>query len=93
MDAGSRLEPGAGNDERIHKGPLDAVKHRRLVPLVDDADRHQQHAGPEVQLPVTQKIQVGLLQLELAAFLESFDKGVLEFQLTDEADPVAKNGG
>ena len=93
MDAGADLEPRRRDDHRVDERPLDAVVDRRLVPLVDDADRHQQHAGADVERARQQEVDVGLLELELAGFLEALDEGVLELQLADEADAIGENGG
>ena len=37
-----------------------------------------------------QEVHVGLLELELARFLEPFDERVLELELADEADASAR---
>ena len=37
-----------------------------------------------------QEVDVGLFQLQLAAFLEALDERVLELELADEADPSAR---
>ena len=78
------------NDHRVDERPLDAVVDRRLVALVDDADRHQHHAGAHVEPPREQEIDVRLFELELAAFLEPFDERVLQLQLADEPDAIAE---
>lgn len=83
-----RLEPRGWNDHRFDQRSLDAVEHRRLVPLVDDADRHEQHASPDVKAARQQEVEVGLLQFEFAGLLEPSDQCVLQFQLADEADTV-----
>ena len=63
------------------------------MPLIDDPDRHQQHAGPEVEAARDQEVEIGLLELELAGFLQSFDEGVLQFELADKADAVREPVG
>ena len=42
--------------------------------------------GADVERAIEQEIDVGLLELELAGFLEPFDERVLELQLADEPD-------
>ena len=44
VDAGADIEPRRGDDDGVDERALDAVEDRRLVPLVDDPDRDQQHA-------------------------------------------------
>ena len=78
------------NDERVDERPLHAVVDRRLVALVDDADRHQHHARPHVEPPREQEVDVGLFELELAGFLESLDQRVFQLQLADEPDAIAE---
>ena len=75
-----------GNDDRVDERPLDAVEDRRLVALVDDADRHEQHARADVEAARQQEVEVGLLELELARLFEALDERVLELELADEAD-------
>ena len=88
VHAGTRLEPGTRHDDGVDERPLDAVIHRRLVPLIDDADRHQEHPGAEVQLAGDEKVDVGLFELELPCLFEPLDKGMLQLELGDEPDPV-----
>ena len=64
--------------------------HRRLVPLVDDTDRHQEHAGAEVHGARDEEIDIGLFQLDLARRLEPLDKRVLELQLRHKPDPIGE---
>ena len=61
--------------------------------LVDDADRHQQHPGSEVEAARDQEVEIGLFELELAGFLQALDEGVLQFELADEADAVREPVG
>ena len=93
VHAGADLEPRGRDDHRVDQRPLDAVEDRRFVPLVDDADRHQQHAGPDVEAAREQEVEIGLLELELAGLLESLDEGVLQLELADEADAVGEPVG
>ena len=58
--------------------------------LVDDADRHQQHAGADVEAARQQEVHVRLFQFELAGFFEAFDQGVFELDLAHEADAIAE---
>ena len=67
------------------------MKHRRLVALVDDAHRHEQLAGADVEPPVDQEVEVGLFELELAFVFTAFDNRVLELQLRDEPNPVRES--
>ncbi|MEO5819601.1 MAG: hypothetical protein ABIT71_03790 [Vicinamibacteraceae bacterium] len=90
MDAGADLEPRRRHDQGVDERALDAVVDRRLVAFVEDADRHQQHAGPDVEAPGEQEVDVRLFQLEFAALLEPLDESVLELQLTDEPDARRK---
>ena len=86
MDAGADVEPRGRNDDGIDERPLDAVEDRRLVPLVDDADRHQHHARAQVEPARQQEVDVGLLELQLAALFEPFDERVLQLELADEPE-------
>jgi hypothetical protein len=81
----SGIEPRGRHDHRVDERALDAVEHRRFVALVDDADRHEQHPGAEVQSGVNEEVQIRLLQLKLAALFQPFDDGMFELELTDEA--------
>ena len=90
MHAGADLEPGGRDDDRVDERALDAVVDGRLVALVDDADRHQHHARAHVEAAREQEVDVGLLELQLAGFLEPFDQRVLQLQLADESDAVAE---
>ena len=54
--------------------------------LVDDAHGHEQHPRAHVEPARDQKVEIGLLDLELAALLEPLDHGVLDLDLTDEAE-------
>ena len=87
---GADLEPRSRDDDRIDERPFDAVVGGRLVPLVDDADRHEQHAGAHVEAARQQEVEICLLQLELAGLLEPFDERVLELELADESNAVAE---
>ena len=93
MDAGADFEPGRRDDHGVDERPLDTVVDRRLVALVEDADRHQQHAGAHVEAAGQQEVDIRLFELELAAFLEPLDEGVLQLELTDEADVRARTRG
>ncbi len=90
VNPGARLEPRRRHDDGVDERPLDAVEHRRLVTLVDDADRDEQHPGAEVQRRAHEEIEIRLLELELAALLEAFDDRVLELELADEPQPIGK---
>ena len=90
MNARARFEPGRGDDHGVDHGTLDAVVHRRLVPLVDDPDGHEHHAGADVEAAREQEVDVGLFQLDLAGLFEACDKRVLEFELADEADALGE---
>ena len=57
------------------------------MPLVDDANRDEQHAGPHVEAARQEKIEVRLLELHLAGFFQAFDKCMLQLELADEPDP------
>ena len=80
VHAGADVEPRRRNDDGVDERPLDAVEDRRLVTLVDDADRHQQHAGAQVERRLDQDVDVGLLELELAGLFEPFDERVFELR-------------
>ena len=88
MQARADIEPRARNDDGVDERPFDPVVDRRLVALVDDADRHQQHPRAHVDAAGDQEIDVGLFQFDLSALLESFDEGMFELELTDKAAPV-----
>jgi hypothetical protein len=88
--SGAGFEPGRRNDHGIDERPLDAVEDGRLVAFVDDADGHQHHARTHVQPPRQQEVDVRLFQFQLARLLQSFDEGVLEFQLADETNAFAE---
>ncbi len=74
----------------VHEGAFHPVKDRRLVPLVDDVDRREQHACADVEAPRQEEVEIGLFELELTMFFESLDERVLELELPDEADALRK---
>ena len=76
------------HDDRVDERPLDAMEHRRLVTLVDDAHRHEQHARAEVERRLQQDVDVGLLELQLAGVFQPLDERVFDLELTDEAQAV-----
>ncbi len=57
--------------------------------LVDDAHRHQHHAGANVEGTREQKVDVGLFEFQFARFLEPFDEGMRDLKFTNEANAVA----
>ena len=93
VHAGADFEPGRRDDDRVDERPLDAVVDRRLVPLVDDADGHQHHAGAHVEAARQQEVDVGLLELQLARLFEPLDERVFELELADEPDAIAEAVG
>src|SRR6266542_1258281 len=84
-DADPRLAPGARDDERVDVRAVDAVEARGLVVDVDDPDGHQDDAAANVELPVEEPVQVGLLDLDLPAVVGGADR-VLDLDLRVEAD-------
>ena len=66
---------------------------RRLVPFVDDAHRHEQHAGADIEAPRQQEVDVGLFQFELARLFEAFDERVLELELRRRSGCAARSCG
>ena len=56
--------------------------------FVDDADWHQHHPRAHIESPRQEKVDVGLLQLELAGFLQALDQRVLKLQLSNETDAI-----
>ena len=93
VDAGADVEPRGGNDHGVDEWPLDAVEHRRLVPLVDDAHGHEQHAGAKIERRLEEHVDIRLFELHFAGFLESFDKRVLDLELADESKAVGETVG
>ena len=92
VHAGAHVEPRRRHDDRIDERPLDAVKRRRLVPLVDDADGHEHHARAEVQGRVDEEVDVRLLELQLAGLFQPFHDRVLELELADESQRDPRSG-
>ena len=90
VDSGAGLEPGRRHDDGIDQWALDAVVDGWLVPFVEDAHRHEQHPRADAEAPRNQKVDVGLLQLQLASFLEAFDERVFQFEFADEANARAE---
>ncbi len=86
VDAGADFEPCRRHDHGVDERALDTVVDRRLVALVEDADRHQQHAGAHVEAARQQEVDVGLFQFQFAALFQALDERVLELEFTDEAD-------
>ena len=80
VHARSDVEPCRRNDHGIDERPLDAVKRRRLMALVDDANGDQQHAGAEVQGRRQQDVEVGLFELQFPRFLEPLHHRMFEFE-------------
>ena len=60
------------------------------MPLVDDADRQEQHARANVERSRKQEIDVRLLELDLTARLEPLDERMFHLQFADESNPVGK---
>ena len=79
-----------GNDHRVIERTFDTVVDGRLVPLVDDANRHQHHPGAHVERPGQQEVHVCLLQFELALLFQPLDDRMFELELADEPDTVRK---
>jgi hypothetical protein len=48
-DTDAALSPGRRDDHAVDRRALDTVEDRRLVPLVDDAHRHQDRTGSQVE--------------------------------------------
>ena len=88
MNAGAGLEPGGGDDHRVHERALDTVVDRRLVAFVENAHRYQHHARANVETALDQKVDVRLLEFHLAGFFETLDKRVLQFELADKTDAL-----
>ena len=87
-DAG--VAPRGRHDHAVDECSLDAVERWRLVTFVHDADRHQHHAGAQVQTAIDQQINVGLLNRDLAGFFGALDKRVLDLDLGPELDAIGK---
>lgn len=84
MDAGARFEPRTRDDQRVHERPLHAIEDRRLMPFTDDPEWNQHHPCAEVETSGHEEVDVGLLELELAALFETLDNGVLQLEFANE---------
>src|SRR5688572_19407593 len=60
VNARSNVEPRARHDDGVDEWSFDAVEDGWLVAFVDDADRHQHHASPDVQTSRQEEIDVRL---------------------------------
>ena len=90
--ANAGVAPRGRHNHRVDHRPLDAVERRRLVPFVDDPDRHQHHARPEVEAAMHHQVDVGLLDRDLAGLFAAFDfdERVLDLDLRPELESVGK---
>ena len=88
--AGADVEPRGRDDHRIDERALHAVEDRRLVTLVDDADRHQQHARAKIDAAREQEVDIRLLQFEFARLLQPLDERVFQLQFADEPEAGGK---
>ena len=82
-------QAGASTNARdvfFRRRHAEALRGRRLVPLVDDPHRHEQHPGSQVEAARHQEVDVRLFQFDGALFLETFDNGMLQLQFRDEAN-------
>ena len=81
------LAPRRGDDAPLHFGPLHAVEEHRLVQLVHDTQRGQQHAGAEIGPVPHQEVEVSELDRDRAA---GAGRGMLELQLGVQDDAVGE---
>jgi len=85
------LGPGGGQDLRLHLVALGAVEDRRLVELVEEADRQQDLTGTEPDVLPGPELEIGELHRNLAALLGALAaRRVLELDLRIEQDLVAE---
>src|SRR5207247_10555181 len=70
--------------------PVHSVDRRRLVSLVDDADRREHEAGAQGETIGEAVIQIGLLQGKLAPGLTTLELRVLDLQLGAERQPIVE---
>src|SRR5207302_10500943 len=68
-DAGAELAPRRGDDDRLRQGATRGEVRRRLVHLVDQADRHEHEAGAHVRLRTEQIVEIGELDVHVPAHL------------------------
>ena len=90
--ADADVAPGGRNNHRVDHRPLDAVERGRLVPFVDDADRHQHHPRAQVEAAMHHQVDVGLFDGDLAGLFPAFDfdECVLDLDLRPELDAIGK---
>src|SRR5204863_9652815 len=67
-----------------------AVEGGRLMALIDDSDRGQDHAAADVEPRLYEKIDVRLFECDFALLLAAFDQCVLDFELAPELDSIRK---
>ena len=82
VDAEADFAPRARHDLGVDVGPVDAVVRRRLVVLVDEADRHQEQAGAATQARLELAFEPELLDFRFATVVGRGD-GVLPLPLGD----------
>ena len=84
VDAGAAFEPGGRNEAVIKLRPIHAVKLRRLVKKIDEAERHDIDTGrAPVEVLVKQEVDVGLFELYRASVRDPES-----FLLTSSGPPI-----
>lgn len=81
--ARTAFPPGSGNNTALHRIALDAIKCRRLMRFVQDANRKQEQAAARGQRIVDVVLNISLLEFDRP--FAAFDDRMLDFQLREKA--------
>src|SRR3989338_2522196 len=83
MKTGASLLPSGRNQDTVHLRSFNAVEEGGFVMLVDMAHGDKNGAGPDIEIFLDQKIEVGVLEFR-------FLKCVLEIEFGAEFQPVVE---
>ncbi len=87
VHADPKLAPGRRNDARLDLIAKDAIVSRRLVGLVEDAERDEEQPAFDVDLVAELVVEPGLLDFGLAV-VSGADHGVLDLDLRVKSEPL-----
>ena len=90
MEPDPNLPPGGRQDVVVVGGPGDTIEGRRLVGLVDDADRHEDEAGSDGNAGTKPIVEVQLLKGDFATWRAALQFRVLDLELGAEGEAVGE---
>ena len=96
-DTDAAFSPGRRDDHAVDRRALDTVEDRRLVPLVDDAHRHQDRTGSQVERGARTlqqaPVEEGLLDLHRSGNRHATafrDEGMFELDFGVELEAIVE---